>query len=146
VANFPDNIQDLKDKFTVTRHGHTKLYLPAHLVKRYSSNSKELSDVEIEAMKKRPDSHSDMAHVFKSSLTQENISGGCANGDINPRVIVSQPKPPTQHVAVPEDNPHNLEVGSLVQFGSPPCYGEIKWMGSLPNVDHTMGGVEVVCL
>jgi len=298
VADFPDHIQDLKEKFIVTRQGHTKLFLPAYLVKRYNSNSgveteamkavherkllaeekqkyerekkinrdqqkiaddtlKELrkagiysselasmkgkenieelqqqrklkeeathkkinkdtlnagnvvssaqssnnlnvlnavdnlpgsskpNDYPVESVtdsclshanqnvpqmwipnsdhKKPPDSHSDMSCAFKSS--QENISGGSANlkylpeGDTNAKVIVSRPchqlineshnKPqlmPTQHVTVPKDNPHNLEVGSLVQFGSPPCYGVIKWIGSLPEVDHTMGGVEVVCL
>jgi len=255
VADFPDHIQDLKERFIVRRQGRTKLYLPAHLVRRYSSNSKELIDVESEAIKavherkyyeqkqknenvkkinrdqqkidddtlkelrkagisksgnnlnalnaignlpgssmlsdypvksasdshsshanqnvpqwwipnpdykKSPDSHSDMAHAFKSS--QNSISGGCANpkflpeGDTNAKVITSQPHPqfineshnkpqlmPTQYVEIPEDNPHNLEVHSLVQFGSPPCYGVIKWIGYLPEIDHTMGGVEVVC-
>ena len=43
------------------------------------------------------------------------------------------------------DNPHNLEVGSMIQFGNPPCYGVIKWMGTLPETDCVMmAGVEVV--
>ena len=43
------------------------------------------------------------------------------------------------------DNPHKLEVGSLIQFGNPPCYGVIKWMGTLPETEHVlMAGVEVV--
>ena len=43
------------------------------------------------------------------------------------------------------DNPHNLEVGSPIQFGNPSCYGVIKWMGTLPETEHVlMAGVEVV--
>ena len=43
-----------------------------------------------------------------------------------------------------DDNPHNLEIGLLIQFGNPPCYGTIKWIGSIPEVNCTMAGVEVV--
>ena len=42
------------------------------------------------------------------------------------------------------DNPHNLELGSLIQFGNPPCYGVIKWIGSIPEANCVMAGVEVV--
>ena len=44
----------------------------------------------------------------------------------------------------PIENPHNLEEGSLIQFGNPPCYGVIKWIGSFPEANCTMAGVEVV--
>ena len=45
----------------------------------------------------------------------------------------------------PNDNPYNLKVGSLIQFGNPPCYGVIKWIGTLPETEHVlMAGVEVV--
>lgn len=37
--------------FTVTKHGHTKLFLPKHLVTKLSSSSKVLVDTETEAMK-----------------------------------------------------------------------------------------------
>ena len=42
------------------------------------------------------------------------------------------------------DNPENLEVGNRIQFGNPPCYGTIRWIGHLPSITCTMAGVEVV--
>ena len=42
------------------------------------------------------------------------------------------------------DNPHNLKLGTMVQFGNPPCYGVIKWIGSLPDTNCVMAGVELV--
>lgn len=42
------------------------------------------------------------------------------------------------------DNPYNLEKGSMIQFGNPPCYGVIKWIGDVPETNCTMAGVEVV--
>ena len=42
------------------------------------------------------------------------------------------------------ENPHNLEIGSLIQFGNPPCYGVIKWIGPIPEANCKMAGVEVV--
>ena len=53
VADFPDHIHNLKQKnyFTVTKHGRTKLFLPKDLVKKYTSVSKELVNVETEAMR-----------------------------------------------------------------------------------------------
>ena len=55
----------------------------------------------------------------------------------------SQPSKPDPQSS--NDNPYNLEVGSLIQFGYPLCYGVIKWMGTLPEAEHVlMAGVEVV--
>ena len=51
------------------------------------------------------------------------------------------------HLVVRYDSnasPHNLTVGSLIQFGNPPCYGVIKWIGSLPKASCVMAGVELV--
>ena len=44
------------------------------------------------------------------------------------------------------DNPYHLVVGSLVQFGTPPCYGKIKWIGHLPGDTVILAGVELVRL
>ena len=35
-------------------------------------------------------------------------------------------------------NPHNLELESLVQFGDPPIYGVIKWIGILPDYGEAL--------
>ena len=57
---------------------------------------------------------------------------------------------PDPHPSKPDpqssnDNPCELEVGSMIQFGNPPCYGVIKWMGILPETEHVlMAGVELV--
>ena len=103
-------------------------------------------------------------HTPKSS--QQDILNHLQEGSAGTAVIVSQPrrqnvnevtsglarsdnKPqhmPSQQAGMPQDkNPYNLEKGSLVQFGNPPCYGVIKWIGSLPEIDGIMAGVEVVC-
>ena len=55
------------------------------------------------------------------------------------------PQPSRPNPKSSNDNPHNLEVGSMIRFGNPPCYGIIKWMGTLPETDCVMmAGVEVV--
>ena len=53
-------------------------------------------------------------------------------------------KPTKPDLQPSNDNPHNLEVGALMQFGNPPCYGIIKWIGSLPDTNCVMAGVELV--
>ena len=66
-------------------------------------------------------------------------------------VITVQPHSIQDHKSVrspdpqpSNENPHNLEIGSLIQFGNPPCYGVIKWIGLIPEANCTMAGVEVV--
>ena len=39
---------------------------------------------------------------------------------------------PNNH-AHQNDNPHNLEEGSVVQYGDRPHYGVIKWIGKFPD-------------
>ena len=42
-------------------------------------------------------------------------------------------------------NPHKLEVGSAIQYGDPPQYGVIKWIGVLPNYKEVMyAGLDMV--
>ena len=42
-------------------------------------------------------------------------------------------------------NPYKLEVGSTVQYGKPPEYGVIKWIGRLPVKEKILyAGVEMV--
>jgi len=44
-----------------------------------------------------------------------------------------------------DQNPYKLEVGSTIQYGNPPEYGVIKWIGILPgreNIEYA--GVEMV--
>ena len=65
-------------------------------------------------------------------------------------VIKTQPSPQQGYKPIKpdpqpsNDNPHNLEVGAMIQFGNPPCYGVIKWIGSLPDTNCVMAGVELV--
>lgn len=53
-----------------------------------------------------------------------------------------KPLKPDSHSS--NDNPHNLKVGTMIQYGNPPCYGVIKWMGSLLDTECIMAGVELV--
>ena len=39
---------------------------------------------------------------------------------------------------------YNLEVGSVIQFGEPPRYGVIKWIGNLPDQAEVSAGLEMV--
>ncbi len=41
-------------------------------------------------------------------------------------------------------NSSQLVVGSRVQFGDPPQYGTIRWMGNVPQVIGIIAGVEMV--
>ena len=43
-------------------------------------------------------------------------------------------------------NPKNLEVGSMIQYGNPPRYGMIKWIGHLPRAVSLVAGVEMVSM
>ena len=41
-------------------------------------------------------------------------------------------------------NPYKLEIESTVQYGEPPQYGVIKWIGVLPGRENLYAGVEMV--
>ena len=43
------------------------------------------------------------------------------------------------------NNPHNLIVGSAVQYMDFEQYGVIKWIGTIPGTKDTYAGVEMVC-
>lgn len=43
-----------------------------------------------------------------------------------------------------DTNPHNLEVGSVIQYGEPVQCGVIKWIGYLPNEIGMFAGIEMV--
>ena len=47
-------------------------------------------------------------------------------------------------ITSPNDNSDCLQVGALVQFGTPPHYGVIRWIGRLPTNYRVMAGVEMV--
>ena len=51
---------------------------------------------------------------------------------------------PIDSVIRDDGNPCNLEVGSLIQYGDPPCYGVIRWMGMLFTTNVLMAGVDMV--
>ena len=79
-------------------------------------------------------------NVVKPSITTQPYSERNHKFTRPPDPQLSRPNPQSSN-----DNPHNLEVGSMIQFGNPPCYGVIKWMGTLPETEHVlMAGVEVV--
>jgi len=43
------------------------------------------------------------------------------------------------------ENPYNLEEGSAVQYGTPPQYGVIKWIGIFPHHREVMfAGIDMV--
>ena len=41
-------------------------------------------------------------------------------------------------------NPYKIEIESTVQYGEPPLYGVIKWIGVLPGRENLYAGVEMV--
>ena len=41
-------------------------------------------------------------------------------------------------------NPHNLMVGSVIEYDEPVQYGVIKWIGKLPDQQAIFAGVEMV--
>ena len=54
---------------------------------------------------------------------------------------------PIDLVTKEDDNPHNLEVGSMIQFqyANRPRYGVIVWIGFLPKTnDVTVAGLVLV--
>ena len=63
---------------------------------------------------------------------------------------VDQPNPHSQHhqqhPASNQPNPYNLEEGSMILYGDPPCPGIIKWLGYLPEVSPLTAGVEMVSI
>ena len=45
-----------------------------------------------------------------------------------------------------DTNPHNLKIGSVIEYGEPPQCGVIKWIGNLSNETVTYAGLEMVRL
>ena len=47
---------------------------------------------------------------------------------------------------VTDENPYNLEKGSMIEISNPPQYGVIKWIGYLSNMSkkYKIAGVEMV--
>lgn len=61
---------------------------------------------------------------------------------------IHRPVPPTSRpdIHAHHKNPHNLEEGSAVQYGNPPRYGVIKWIGEFPNQRELLfAGLDMVC-
>ena len=106
-------------------------------------------------------SNGDMNHLLQENVSRSSIQNRVPEGGSN-MVITTQPRLPygwtgpdnklpsshAQHMPRPpqDNNPHKLEKDHLVKFGTPPCYGVIKWIGRLPEIDSIMAGVEVVCM
>ena len=134
--------------------GHSKLLLPASLV------TKDVADNHTD------DVREDIRSLNEQQLDVENYVVGVDDESLS-GIPIQRPKYLTQPHRrkskqsftlsssyprfVPPDrkpvasNPHNLQVGAMIQFGNPPCYGIIKWIGSLPSYGCLMAGVEVVC-
>ena len=143
--------------------GHSKLLLPAHLVtKEDAADASDVTDNILKSLNKQPFNSSDGKRcenylpavvddealseipIHRSkSLTQKHISEQRKSLD-------SKQLSTSYSLSVPPDrkpvanNPHNLQVGAMIQFGNPPCYGIIKWIGSLSSYGCLMAGVEVV--
>ena len=57
-----------------------------------------------------------------------------------------QPKLEQSNSVIKDQNPYNLENGSMIEFSNPPQYGVIKWIGYLLNMSKKckVAGVEMV--
>jgi len=51
---------------------------------------------------------------------------------------------PIDSVLKDKNNPYNLEKGSMIIYGDPPCPGMIKWIGYLLETNVLTAGVEMV--
>lgn len=170
LADFPGHIQDEKCKgFFTVADDHSKLLLPAHLVTKEDAdpnnggtdnipktvephaankqqfdsssakNHKELveSDETLSPIK-QPRSMTGEHSVRSKTLDSKHLSVMRSTWLASKR---SSRKSFTDNLY---DNPYDLKVGTMIQFGVPPCYGEIKWIGTLPNFQRLMAGVELV--
>ena len=87
--------------------------------------------------------------TFKT-LYLDNILLKCAN-DANATEHHSLLRRPSlESVLLPasiklDQNPYKLAEGSLIQYGNPPEYGVVKWIGILPGRENIYyAGVEMV--
>ena len=81
-----------------------------------------------------------LIHTFLSIITEihsQTNSQSSSNVESHKGALVATDS--TQPV---DTNPYNLEVGSVVQYGSK-C-GVIKWMGNIPDQTGTCAGLEMV--
>lgn len=80
---------------------------------------------------------------------------GLPKGSQNNPVMETPSKPPLSHSHQPnhesnntpeDENPYNLEKGSMIEFSNPPQYGVIKWIGNLSDISKKcrIAGVEMV--
>lgn len=163
LADFNEHIQDEKyqDCFTVA-DDHTKLLLPAHLVTKEDSNvDNTIEEIPLQSQNKQqvdsgdvktsekplseviPEETSSAVQIQRPKyLTQKRGSKQLDNS--KEWATLSTSSKPTSKEPI-SDNPHNFKVGAKIEFGNPPCYGVIKWTGSLPGYGCLMAGVEVVC-
>ena len=160
LADFNENIQDEKyqDCFTVA-DDHSKLLLPAHLVTKEDTDidnaigeipdqtlNKQQIDSSDDKTSEKPlseDVAGDASSVIQrsKSLTRTHDSEQLDNSKVW-ATMSAFCKPASKEPI--SDNPHNFKVGAKINFGNPPCYGVIKWIGSLPGYGCLMAGVEVV--
>ena len=73
-------------------------------------------------------------------------------GSQNNPVMETPSKPPLSHSYQPnhesnsspeDENPYNLEKGSMIEFSNPPKYGVIKWIGYLSDISKKCRIAEV---
>ena len=105
--------------------------------------------------------HQNASYVHPSNLSKDNDY--LHSTEANPRPAKRQPAIQQQQHGYPHSddhsyttqqlppshvqnfNPYNLEVGSTVQFSSnPPCFGVIRWIGTVSEVQGLVAGIELV--
>ena len=161
LTDFNEHIQDEKyqDCFTVA-DDHSKLLLPAHLVTKEDTNvGNDIKDNPLQSLNKQQVDSSDdktsekplsevVAEKTPSAIKQPKYltqkRGSEQQDNAKEWATLSASCKPASKEPI-SDNPHNFKVGAKIQFGNPPCYGVIKWIGSLPGYGCLMAGVEVVC-
>ncbi len=126
-----------------SRHG--KIVLPEEMVQ-----------TEIEArdlQQKKQDSHQNLylQNTEREMLRDANIESVALGEAEQERLIreyyqkrEEQKRSTDGTVFSNSDNQHQFVMGSRVQFGDPHRYGEIRWMGNIPQVDGLVAGVELV--
>ncbi len=78
------------------------------------------------------------------NLVRQDSQSNGTSVDVPSNFLQERNSSTVRAVAPHSDNQHQFVMGSRVQFGNPPRYGEIRWMGNVSQVDGLVAGVELV--
>ena len=80
----------------------------------------------------------------RASSQSHDIDSSCKEGIITDDDDVQLVDISSHSIERKDINPHNLMVGSVIEYDEPVQYGVIKWIGKLPDQQAIFAGVEMV--